>query len=142
MLKNLNRRSVINILKSPKCNLQQYRFYASSEHVFEVTDVDQFDRDVLKASQTVPVLVDMYADWCGPCRLLTPVLTNVVNSKNGAIKLAKVNVDDNGEIAEKYKVSSIPAVFLIKNGKVVDQFVGALPKEKIESFIAAHQTKQ
>ena len=91
--------------------------------------------DVIERSKTVPVVVDLWAEWCGPCKTLGPILEKVVEETNGAVELAKVDVDANREIAAAFQVQSIPAVFAIADGKVVDTFVGALPEAQVRAFI-------
>ena len=83
----------------------------------------------------VPVLVDFYADWCVPCRMLSPVMENLAEQYTGKIKVCKLNVDESNETASQFRVSSIPTVILFKDGKTVDQFMGAMPKQVIEDFI-------
>ncbi|XP_004349037.1 thioredoxin [Capsaspora owczarzaki ATCC 30864] len=106
---------------------------AASGRVFDVTSEADFQQRVIDAK--VPVIVDFWAAWCGPCRALTPTLTRVVGESSTEVHLAKVNVDEVGDIAAKYQISSIPAVFAFKNGAVSDQFVGALPYPKVKSFV-------
>jgi putative thioredoxin len=101
----------------------------------DVTDAT-FQTDVLERSSTVPVIVDLWAEWCGPCKTLGPMLEQAVAATNGAVELAKVDVDANPRIAQSFAVQSIPAVFAIKDGKVVDQFIGAVPQAQIDAFIA------
>jgi putative thioredoxin len=100
----------------------------------DVTD-NTFQTDVLARSTEVPVIVDLWAPWCGPCTTLGPMLERAVSATDGAVELAKVNVDDNPRIAQSFGVQSIPAVFAIHGGKVVDQFVGALPEAQVAAFV-------
>jgi len=99
-----------------------------------VTD-QTFQADVLARSATVPVIVDLWAPWCGPCTTLGPMLEKAVADTGGAVELAKVNVDENPRIAQTFAVQSIPAVFAIANGQVVDQFIGALPEAQVTAFV-------
>ena len=100
----------------------------------DVTD-QTFQDAVLARSTTVPVVVDLWAPWCGPCKTLGPVLEKAVADTGGAVELAKVNVDENPRIAQAFGVQSIPAVFAISNGQVVDQFIGALPEAQVTAFV-------
>jgi putative thioredoxin len=101
----------------------------------DVTD-DTFQNDVLARSTEVPVVVDLWAPWCGPCKTLGPLLERAVAATGGAVELAKVNIDDNPRIAQSFGVQSIPAVFAIADGKVVDQFIGAVPEQQVVAFVA------
>ena len=96
---------------------------------------DQFLEEVVEKSKTTPVLVDFWAPWCGPCKQLTPILEKLVNSKNGKIILAKVNVDENQGIAAQLKIQSIPTVYGFVDGKPIDAFQGAQPESQIEKMI-------
>jgi putative thioredoxin len=100
----------------------------------DVTD-QTFQEEVLNRSATVPVVVDLWAPWCGPCKTLGPMLEKAVADTNGAVALAKVNVDENPRVAQTFAVQSIPAVFAISNGQVVDQFIGAVPEAQVTAFI-------
>lgn len=102
--------------------------------VLKFTAAD-FQKEVLDSE--IPVLVDFYADWCGPCKMMSPVLEQISNELEGRIKVGKVNVDDEPELAGQYKVMSIPNFVLIQNGKMVDQVIGAVPKEQMMSKIKA-----
>jgi putative thioredoxin len=101
----------------------------------DVTD-ETFQTDVLARSAQVPVIVDLWAPWCGPCTTLGPMLERAVAATGGAVELAKVNVDDNPRVAQSFGVQSIPAVFAIVDGKVADQFIGALPEPQVVAFVA------
>ncbi|MEM1198405.1 MAG: thioredoxin [Pseudomonadota bacterium] len=96
---------------------------------------DTFMADVIEASRSVPVIVDFWADWCGPCKQLTPVLEKAVTAAKGTVKLVKVNVDENREIAAQLRVQSLPTVYAFKDGRPVDAFMGALPESQIKTFI-------
>jgi putative thioredoxin len=100
------------------------------------TGLATFSADVLEASREAPVIVDFWAPWCGPCKQLTPVLEKAVNEAKGAVKLVKVNIDENPEIAQQLRIQSIPAVFAFKDGQPVDGFMGALPESQVKAFIA------
>jgi putative thioredoxin len=102
----------------------------------DVTDVS-FESEVLDRSTTVPVLVDLWAEWCGPCRTLGPILEKVVAETDGAVELVKVDVDANPRVAATFRVQSIPAVYAIKDRKVVDSFIGALPEPAVRQFVAS-----
>jgi thioredoxin 1 len=101
-----------------------------------VTD-ESFARDVIEASQTLPVLVDAWAAWCGPCRMIAPVLDQMAAEANGRYKIAKLNVDENPQISGQYGIRSIPTMLIFKNGQMVDQIVGAVPKQVIASRLQA-----
>jgi putative thioredoxin len=100
----------------------------------DATDAS-FDNDVLVRSDTVPVVVDLWAPWCGPCKTLSPIIERVVEATAGAVELVKVNVDENPRISQSFQVQSIPAVFAIKERRVVDQFIGALGEAAVRSFV-------
>ncbi len=95
-----------------------------------------FAADVLEASREVPVIVDFWAPWCGPCKQLGPVLEKAVTEAEGAVRLVKVNIDENPEIAQQLRIQSIPAVFAFKDGQPVDGFMGALPESQIKAFVS------
>jgi putative thioredoxin len=94
-----------------------------------------FNREVLEASKTTPVVVDFWAPWCGPCRALTPVIEKVAAEFKGRIKLVKVNSDDNPELSQTYGIRSIPNVIAFKDGRPAAQFVGAQPEQQVRAFM-------
>ena len=100
------------------------------------TTTKDFMRDVIEASREVPVLVDFWAPWCGPCRQLTPILEKAVRAAKGAIRLVKLNIDEHPQIPGQMAVQSIPAVFAFQDGRPVDGFMGALPESRVNAFIA------
>jgi thioredoxin 1 len=102
---------------------------ANITHVSDAT----FDNDVLKSD--TPVLVDFWAEWCGPCKMIAPVLEEVAVSHAGKIKIAKLDVDDNREVAAKYGIRGIPTLMIFKNGELAAQKVGALSKAQLTAFV-------
>jgi thioredoxin 1 len=104
--------------------------------VSEFTDAN-FENEVLKSEQ--PCLVDFWAEWCGPCRMVGPVVEEIAKDYDGKLKVGKVNVDQNSQTASKYGIMSIPSLLFFKQGKVVDQIVGAVPKkhmvEKVDKIV-------
>ncbi len=105
----------------------------ASENVAAFTDAD-FDRDVLQSS--IPVLVDFWATWCAPCKAIAPLIDTIADEYAGKIKVGKVNVDENQATPGKYGVRGIPTIILFKDGAVLDQVVGAVPKSQLDALIA------
>jgi putative thioredoxin len=102
--------------------------------MLDVTD-DTFETAVLDRSTEVPVVVDLWAEWCGPCRTLGPILEQVVGATDGKVELVKVDVDANPRIAATFQVQSIPAVYALRDRKIVDSFIGALPERAVQEFV-------
>ena len=103
-----------------------------SDQIVHTSDAN-FDSDVLKSS--VPVLVDYWAEWCGPCKMIAPILDEIAGDYQGKLKIAKVNVDENQQITQKYGIRSIPTLILFKDGNVQAQKVGAMSKSQLAAFI-------
>ena len=106
-----------------------------SEHIHYVTD-DSFDAEVLQSEQ--PVLVDYWAEWCGPCKMIAPILDEIATEYAGRLKIAKLNIDDNQTTPASYGVRGIPTLMLFKNGAIEATKVGALSKSQLSAFIDSH----
>src|SRR3990167_6149798 len=104
-------------------------------NVGEVTDAT-FESEVLKSK--LPVLVDFWAPWCGPCRAVAPVVEEIANDYNGKLKVLKLNTDENPKTAQAYRISGIPSLMIFKNGQPVEQVVGAVPKPTISAAVEKH----
>jgi putative thioredoxin len=109
----------------------------ASPHVFDAT-VANFEAEVLKKSLEVPVLVDFWATWCGPCKQLGPLLEKLADEYNGAFRLAKVDVDAEQQLGAAFQIRSVPTVMLVKDGQLVDGFPGALPEGQLREFLTHH----
>jgi len=107
----------------------------SSEHIIDVTEMD-FQYEVLQYSRNKPVVVDYWAEWCQPCKTLGPILERMANQADGMFRLARVNVDENPNLALRYNVRNIPAVKGFRLGNVAAEFFGVIPEEDIRSFLA------
>ena len=99
------------------------------------SDTKRFTQDVIEPSRKVPVIVDFWAPWCGPCKQLGPALEKVVKQANGKVRMVKINVDENQQLAGQLRIQSIPAVFAFVNGQPVDGFMGALPESQLKQFV-------
>ncbi len=108
----------------------------ATNEVLKVTQAD-FQAEVLQSS--VPALVDFWAEWCGPCRMIAPIIEELAKDLTGRLKVCKVNVDEEREIALQYGIRSIPTLIVFKEGKPVEQIIGALPKAALKSKIEAHR---
>ena len=99
--------------------------------------VDAFRRDVVEPSMTSLVIIDFWAEWCGPCRMIAPALEEIAGSLGGKVKIFKLNVDENPQTAAKYGIMSIPTLMIFKNGQLASRQIGAAPKAKLEQWITA-----
>ena len=111
------------------------------DYIIDVTEAT-FLTDVIERSKQRPVIVDFWAPWCGPCRMLSPTLERITTEANGAFTLAKINSDENQRLAMQYGVQGIPAVKLFRDGKVIGEFVGALPEPRVREFIRKYAPNQ
>jgi thioredoxin 1 len=94
-----------------------------------------FNQDVIEASKSMPVIVDMYADWCGPCQMVAPIIEELSNEYEARVKFVKINTDDNAQLASKYEIMSIPTIMVFMHGTLVFKEAGALPKEQMKEFV-------
>ena len=105
-----------------------------SEQIKHISDAS-FEQDVVKSDK--PVLLDFWAEWCGPCKMIGPILDEIANEKNGSVKIGKVNVDNNQELSSRFKIRAIPTLLFFKNGEVKEQVVGMTSKQDLISKIDA-----
>ena len=116
------------------CDCQEIKIIIMSDKITQLTD-STFKSTI--ASATAPVLVDFWAPWCGPCKAIAPILEELATELDGKVQIAKVNVDDNNEVAGEYGVRAIPTMLLFKGGRLVDQIVGLLPKAALKEKLLA-----
>jgi len=108
---------------------------AAPADLIKDSDQTKFAKDVLEASRTVPVIVDFWAPWCGPCKTLQPIIEKVVKAAKGAVKLVEINIDQNQMLAQQLRIQSIPAVYAFFGGRPVDGFMGAVPESQVKQFV-------
>ena len=125
----------ISAPRAPQDNAAPAAAPSSGAYIKDAS-IETFATDVLDASRDVPVIVDFWAPWCGPCKQLGPALEKAVNEAKGAVRLVKINIDENQEIARQLRIQSIPTVYVFKDGQPVDGFMGAIPESQIRQFVA------
>ncbi|XP_017058817.1 thioredoxin, mitochondrial [Drosophila ficusphila] len=134
-------RQVLNVLGQTSRRLvigPQFRTLSVSagrQEIFKVQSTEDFDKKVKNSQQ--PVIVDFFATWCNPCKLLTPRIENIVGEQAGSIKLAKVDIDEHSELALDYDVAAVPVLVVMQNGKEVQRMVGLQDEDKIRAWVAA-----
>jgi len=106
----------------------------ASPTIIEATQ-ESFERDAIERSREAPVVVDFWAEWCGPCRMIAPALEEIAGAMGDKVKIVKLNVDENPGVASKYGIMSIPTLMIFKNGELASRQVGAAPKQKLEQWI-------
>ncbi|MBE0505518.1 MAG: thioredoxin [Marinospirillum sp.] len=112
---------------------------SSSPHIIDIT-LENFQQVILEGSMQQPILIDFWADWCAPCKALMPVLTKLAHEFNGQFILAKINIEEQPELAAQFQVRSVPTVMLVSQGQLVDQFNGAKPESEVRTFLKQHLT--
>ncbi len=120
-----------------RINMERRFTEGKQPNIVETTD-DKFDEDVIERSKEVPIVVDFWAPWCMPCRVLGPILERLAEEYGGRFILVKVNVEDNRLTGARFGIRSIPTVKMFKNGKIVDEFVGAMPEPLIRKWLDQH----
>lgn len=108
---------------------------SGNQPIIKDTDTRNFVTDVIEASKSVPVIVDFWAPWCGPCKQLMPVLEKIVTEAGGKVRMVKVDIDSNQQLAQQMRIQSVPAIFAFANGQPVDGFMGALPESELRAFV-------
>ena len=129
--------ATVNQAVCGKCGAKLPPIGAPSNGKPQVVTDSTFATEVVNASASLPVLVDCWAEWCGPCRMIAPVLDQLAAESGGRYKIAKLNVDENPQTSAQFQIRSIPTMLIFKNGKMVDQIVGAVPKQTIASRLQA-----
>ena len=130
--------ATVNQAVCGKCGTKLPAADAASNGKPQVVTDSTFATEVVNASAALPVLVDCWAEWCGPCRMIAPVLDQLAAESGGRYKIAKLNVDENPQTSAQFQIRSIPTMLIFKHGKMVDQIVGAVPKQTIAARLQAH----
>jgi thioredoxin len=130
------------VIRQPVCGrcgakLPAHEVGGTSDGKPQVVTDQTFAQDVISASSSQPVLVDAWAEWCGPCRMIAPVLDQLAAESGGGYKIAKLNVDENPRTSAQFNIRSIPTLLIFKNGKLVDQIIGVQPKQAIAARLSA-----